>query len=202
MPRKPIIRSNEHYYHLVARSNNKEAFYLPMEVMWQLTNSRLRNLQEKFDLKIGAFVLMNNHFHLLLLTPNEDIDRIMYFFMKDVTKDIQRRTGRINKIFGGRYKGCLIENHYYLVNVYRYIYQNPLRAGIVNRIEDYPFSTFSDKNFRLEELFPEMNRGHELEWLNASTQDEETKSIKCALRKSVFSYMKQRNTGRSIVPKS
>ncbi len=62
---------------------------------------------------------MNNHFHLLVLTPHEDIDRIMYFFMKEVAIDIQKCTGRINKIFGGRYKGSMINSYSYLVNVYK-----------------------------------------------------------------------------------
>ncbi len=61
----------------------------------------LRLLQKEYDLKISAFVLMDNHFHLLALTPKESIDRVMYFFMKNVTKKMQKRTGRINKIFGG-----------------------------------------------------------------------------------------------------
>jgi putative transposase len=55
-----------------------------------------------------SFFLMNNHFHLLVLTPEEDIDGIMYFFMKEVTLEIQKCSGRINKIFGGRYKVSMI----------------------------------------------------------------------------------------------
>lgn len=111
MPRKPLERSNENYYHITARSNNREFFYLPMLNVWDIMTEKLAKLQGQHRIKIAAFVLMNNHFHLLILTPNEDIDRIMYFFMKDVTLEIQKCTGRINKIFGGRYKGSMITNY-------------------------------------------------------------------------------------------
>lgn len=104
MPRKPIIRSNEHYYHLVGRSNNKEFFDLPLVEVWQILSGQLGKLQKQFDLKIAAFVLMSNHFHLILLTPVEDIDWVMFYFMKDTTKIINKKSGRINRIYGSRYK--------------------------------------------------------------------------------------------------
>jgi putative transposase len=129
MPRKPIERSNENYYHITARSNNKEFFYLPIVNTWDIMTERLAKLQNAYNIKISAFVLMNNHFHLLLLTPREDVDRIMYFFMKEVTLEIQKCTGRINKIFGGRYKGSMITSYGHLVNVYKYIYRNLIEVG-------------------------------------------------------------------------
>ena len=92
MPRKAIERSQEHYYHITARSNNREFFFLPMDEVWEVMNSRLESLQKEHGIRIAAFVLMNNHFHLLVLTLNLDIDRLMYFFMKGVTLEIQKRT--------------------------------------------------------------------------------------------------------------
>ena len=89
MPRKPVERSRNNYYHITARSNNREFFYLPVLNVWDLMTKKLAKLQRDHGIKIAAFVLMNNHFHLLLLTPNEDIDKIMYFFMKEVTLEIQ-----------------------------------------------------------------------------------------------------------------
>lgn len=116
MPGRHTIRFNVHFYHVTARSNNKEHFYLEMNEVWRIFILKLKMLQREYKVKIGAFVLMNKHFHLLILTPEEDIDRIMYFLMKDVTLTIQKNSGRINKIFGGRYryKVCIIEHHNYL----------------------------------------------------------------------------------------
>ncbi|MFP5385788.1 MAG: transposase [Bacteriovoracia bacterium] len=202
MPRKPIIRSNEHYYHITARSNNKEDFYLPLPDLWQVFTGGLGSLQKEFKIQICAFVLMHNHFHLLIMTPDEDIDRIMYFFMKKTTLEIQKRTGRINKIFGGRYKGSIIENHQYLLNVYKYIYRNPVAAGICQRAEDYEFSTlFSGIHerkqfFNLESVF----EGPQLEWINQSFKEREAQSIQLGLRKTIFEYKKERISRKEICP--
>lgn len=207
MPRKPIVRSNQHYYHIVARSNNREFFHLELSDVWEIMAKKLGELQKKYHLRIGAFVLMNNHFHLLVLTPDEDIDRVMYFFMKEVTLMIQKRTGRINKIFGGRYKGCIIEHHRYFMNVYKYIQRNPIAAGLSLKAESYPFSSLfyqlnpmAKLSFEIEEFFKFQGSSKFLEWINASFRDEEAASIKAGLTKSAFSYRKNRNDGKVIEP--
>lgn len=199
MPRKPIIRSNEHYYHLTARANNKEHFYLPTEEVWEIMLKRLKELQKNYDLKISAFVLMGNHFHMLALTPKEPIDKIMYFFMKNVTREMQKRTGRINKIFGGRYKGCLIADQKYLLNVYKYIYRNPVAAGISERAENYRFSTFFSHEkenctpISLDKIMLiniAVSRQVEVEWVNSSFENKEIESMKWGLGRSKFQYQK------------
>ncbi len=187
MPRKPIIRSNEHYYHLTGRSNNKEHFFLSKESVWRIMTFQLRLLQIEYGLKIAAFVLMDNHFHLLLLTPSEDIDRVMYFFMKRVTLRIQKESGRINKIFGGRYRGCLIRDESYLFNAYKYIYRNPIRAGLSERIEQYQFSSWKSLYIETEILFFKNKWSEaELKWLNRDFSQAQATGIKFSLRKSQF----------------
>jgi putative transposase len=212
MPRKPIIRSNQNYYHLLARSNNREFFYLPIEVVWDIFLTQLKILQNDFRVKIAAFVLMNNHFHLLMLTPNEDIDKVMYFLMKRSTQVIQKVSGRINKIFGGRYCGSIITNYSYLANVYKYILLNPVKANITERAEYYPYSTFyyQHRSLRhlpiiLEKIIP----GHafenyedlnEIEWINSNYNASETVSIQSGLKKSTFDFSKDRASGKRIIP--
>lgn len=212
MPRKPIVRSRENYYHVTARSNNRDFFNMSLDETWQIMTDKLAMLQGHYKIKIAAFVLMNNHFHLLVLTPNEDIDRIMYFFMKDVTIEIQKRTGRINKIFGGRYKGSIITNFNYLVNVYKYIYRNPVEVNICDNAESYKFSTLHFRYtpnvvspFKIEILLPkcafdEFDDLDELRWLNQKYEILESESIKCGLQKTVFAYEKDKINNRPIVP--
>lgn len=212
MPRKPIERSNENYYHITARSNNREFFYLPILNVWDLMTQKLAKLQSSYRIKIAAFVLMNNHFHLLILTPHEDIDRIMYFFMKELTLDIQKCTGRINKIFGGRYKGSMITNYSYLVNVYKYIYRNPIEVGLVSKAENYPYSTLFYKKqqsvrcpFKLENIIPahafdSYDGLDEYIWINQDYDKNEAESISCGLHKAVFAYGKDKINNRPIEP--
>lgn len=208
MPRKPIIRSNQYYYHLVAQTNNKDFFGLRMEIVWAIMTSKLSSLQKEYDLKIAAFVLMNNHFHLLMLTPKENIDRVMYFFMKDTTKMMQSKLGRVNRIYSGRYKGCLIEKQNYLLNAYKYVYQNPLRAGIAKRAEDYAYSTLNSNstrhNLKIEEIVPltlqSKNRILESRWINETFTQVEASSIKKGLSRTKFTYSKEKSARKEIRP--
>ena len=210
MVRRPIERSNQNYYHVMARSNNREFFYLPQSETWKIFSLKLAQLQDRFQIKISAFVLMSNHFHLLLLTPSLGIDKIMYFLMKDITLEIQKHTGRINKIFGGRYKGSLIKHDTYLTNVYKYIYLNPVKSGLVSRAELYPFSTLYYKTNRQAELpysvenifpiHPFCENLDELKWINLRFDEAEYASIKTGLRKSEFAYAKDNSTGKKIIP--
>ena len=207
MPRKSIIRSNEHYYHLTGRSNNKDFFELPLEDVWQILCDLLGKLQKQFDLKIAAFVLMNNHFHLLMLTPEEDIDWVMFYFMKDSTKIINKHAGRINRVYGSRYRGCLIDNQQYLLSAYKYIYQNPVRAGLTERAQDYKFSTLNTSNFlpfKIEEIVPLTLQSHnkvlESRWINESFTADENSSILSGLSKPKFAIKKHRTKKIEIKP--
>ena len=207
MPRKPIIRSNEHYYHLIGRSNNKDFFDLPLDEVWEILSSQLGKLQKQFQLKIAAFVLMSNHFHLIMLTPEADIDWVMFYFMKDTTKLINKRSGRINRVYGSRYKGCLIDNQHYLLSAYKYIYLNPVRAGLANRAQNYKFSTLNISTklpFSVEEIVPltlqSRNRELECRWINETFTSDEISSIKTGLSKSKFSYKKSESNRKVILP--
>ncbi|MFL5783104.1 MAG: transposase [Bacteriovoracaceae bacterium] len=122
-----------------------------------------------------------------MMTPHEDVDRIMYFFMKKITVSIQKYTGRINRVFGGRYKGCLIQDENYLFNVYKYIYRNPVRAGLCQRIEDYRYSSWKKDSFEIENLFFSQKwSSGELKWLNEDFEKELSNKIKFSLHKTVF----------------
>lgn len=212
MPRKPVERSNSNYYHITARSNNKEFFYLPILNDWDIMTRKLSELQRQHGIKIAAFMLMNNHFHLLLLTPNEDIDRVMYFFMKDVTLEIQKYSGRINKIFGGRYKGSMITSYGQLVNVYKYIYRNPVEVNLSETTESYPYSTLifqyktgMSRSLDIEKILPkhafeQFEDLDELKWLNQRFERHEANSIRVGLTRSIFAYEKDNSTGKTIEP--
>lgn len=141
MARKTLIRQNIYPYHVTIRSNNKEWFDLPSEDMWKLCLSSLTIANFKVPVKVEAFVLMNNHYHLLLFTPNANLDKFMKILNSTISGFIRRKTGRINHIFGGRYKWSLIDNLSYYQNVTRYIFQNPIRANLCKRCEEYKLST-------------------------------------------------------------
>ena len=145
---------------------------------------------EKYRVKIQAFVLMSNHYHLMLWTPNADIDKFMFEFNRMLSFYVRRRTKDINRIFGDRYHWTLIDNQDYYNNVIRYIYQNPLRAKLVERCEDYPFSTlFSIINNK--EIYFSIDKDitlqlHRRDYFNDSKFFEKSHFIKQALSKRTF----------------
>lgn len=144
MPRIPLIRSVNNPYHVTTRTNNKEWFDLELSEVWEIASQSLKEAHVLHRVNIVSFVLMNNHYHLLLYTPEGNLDLFMYEFNKRFAIRLKNKTGRVNKIFGGRYKWCLISSQSYFYNCYRYVYQNPIRAGLVDRAERYEFSTLKN----------------------------------------------------------
>jgi putative transposase len=142
MPRKLLIRTDSHPYHVCSRSNNKEKFYLELHELWPLCIEYLIEGQKKFEVIVDAFVLMPNHYHMLVYTPRANIDKFMHFFNHSLARAIINRTGHINRVFRGSYRWNLIKPENYYLNVIRYIYQNPIRAGLCERVDQYPYSDY------------------------------------------------------------
>lgn len=203
MPRKNLIRSNTLPYHVTSRSNNKEWFALPMPEIWTLTQQSLKEALDIHSVEVISFVLMGNHYHMLILTPEGNLDDFMYEFNKRLAIKIKSHTGQINKIFGGRYKWCLIESQHYLLNCYKYVYQNPVRAGLVQNCEDYPFSTLRSILGNVHFSIPIHDKygfkdEYGLRWLNQRVSRDEEEALRKGLSKSVLAILRNRETGKVI----
>jgi putative transposase len=143
MPRSLLIRSETHAYHVMSRCNNKSHFPLPLNEVWTIAIRELKRAHEKKKLQVHAFVLMPNHFHLLCHTPEANLDHIMRDFLRNMSVTVTARAGAINHLWGSRYRRTLVDSERYYRQVYRYVLQNPLRAGLVRQVEDYRFSTLN-----------------------------------------------------------
>lgn len=190
MPRKKLIRSRNLPYHITARSNNKEWFQLPLSEVWKLSQESLDEAVSKHPVELISFVLMSNHYHMLIVTPGGNLDAFIYEFNKRLALKIKARSGQINRIFGGRYKWCLIESQKYLINCYRYIYQNPVRAGLVQHCEDYEFSTLQRILGKSSFTVPLHDRygfkdEYGLRWINESVKIEDLEELRKKLYRSV-----------------
>lgn len=198
MPRKPLIRSSEFPYHVTARCNNKEPFPVPLLEVWNVFEQQIQRIVERFGCKIHAFVLMPNHFHLLITVPNQDLGMVMQSFMVLVTQKLNSKSGRTGRIFGARYHWSLIDHEQYFDCALKYIYRNPVKARLVERVEAYRFSTihsvmrgYFDK-FELkppighQQLIPNEDATRFMIWLNQAFRSEEESAIKGGLRRLVF----------------
>lgn len=192
MPRKNLIRSQIHPYHVTTRSNNKEWFTLSMPQMWKICLDGLKRANERHPVKIHAFVLMQNHYHLMLTTPDANVDKFMYELNYHISRTVRIRTKRINHVFGQRYKWSLIETRGYHLNVIRYVYQNPLKKNLAIRCEDYPYSTLFYYVRKIDLGFPltEPLMGESplvLDWFNQRAQRALEEQEAMLMKKTVIS---------------
>lgn len=195
MTRQPLIKTGTHPYHITSRCFNKDFFPLPLIHVWFIMMRHLKRCHVEHGLGIHAFVLMGNHFHLLCHTPKENIDQCMHQFLRNTAVEIKNRAQMVSPLWDGRYRWSLIDsqNHYY--QVYRYIFQNPIRAKLVTRVEEYQFSTLrKDLPFPLHSNVPMSFGGEEGEllWLNEKYEDEDLELIKMGLKKCQFNFDKRR----------
>jgi len=200
MARKPLLLQSEFPYHVTARSNNREWFYLPSPLIWDICGYLFNLVKKMYEADILEFVLMSNHFHLLIQTPKENLDRIMNYFMREFSKAVGTKSGRTNHIFGGRYKGSLIQEPLYFAHVYKYIFRNPIEAGIIQRVEDFSFSTlkrewnkplrFEVKPILLHPLSENIPKklSERLEWMNTKYTHEQYELIRRSIKKTIFHF--------------
>lgn len=96
----------------------------------------------RFGWSLTAWVLMTNHFHLVILTPQPNLSRGMHWLNSAYAGWFNRRHGRCGHLFQGRFNSILIEKERHLQEVLRYVVLNPVRAGIVPRPEGYRWSSY------------------------------------------------------------
>lgn len=197
MPRKLREISSTLPYHLSARCINKEWFRLPRDLVWEIFSDYLYFVRFAYNIQIHSFVLMDNHFHMIARFPEGNLSSAMNYFMREVSKEITRCSKRINQTFGGPFHSSLIKTPHYYLHAYKYVYRNPIEAGLIKNAEDYYYSTLSGLvgNSRLiipvcedETLFS--NFEGTLKWVNTDYLEGHKDKIKKALQKTEFKFSK------------
>ena len=101
----------------------------------------LKETSEIWNIRIAAYCLMPNHYHMLVQTPEANLSRSMRHLNGVYTQRYNRRHHCDGQLFRGRYKSILIDTDSYLLQAVRYIHRNPLRGGLTDRIDDYKWSS-------------------------------------------------------------
>jgi REP element-mobilizing transposase RayT len=128
-------------YHVLSRGNDHQDIFLS-EKDKQSFLEIIGDFTERFSVEAYAFVLMDNHYHLLLKTVYPNLSKAMQWLGTTYTRRFNLRNNRSGHLFQGRFKSILIENDAYLLRLSCYIHRNPLRAGMVQRLADYPWSSY------------------------------------------------------------
>ena len=96
---------------------------------------------ELWNVRITAYCLMPNHYHLLVQTPNANLSRCMRHINGIYTQRFNRSHQCDGQLFRGRYKSILVDADNYLLQLMRYIHRNPLRGGMVEKLDSYKWSS-------------------------------------------------------------
>ena len=97
----------------------------------------LARVAERREWRILAWVLLDNHFHIFLRTPQADLSAGMHDLNAGYVSTFNRRRRRVGPLFQGRFKGVLVEEGYHYWELTRYIHLNPVRARLVDEPEGY-----------------------------------------------------------------
>lgn len=105
---------------------------------------RLRRYVAGNRARVFAYVLMPNHYHLLVQALTDDVAHGMQLVGMSYARILHRKTGGTGAVFEGAFKSRPVKEEGYLVHLSAYIHANPVQAGLVARPEDWPYSSYPD----------------------------------------------------------
>jgi putative transposase len=128
-------------YHVTARGNARRDIYRDDDDRRAFLDTLARAVQ-RMGWRCHAYCLMENHYHLVVETPQGNLSRGMRQLNGVYAQDFNRRYRSIGHVFQGRFCGVLVDRDAYLVELSRYVVLNPVRGGIVRRAGDWEWSSY------------------------------------------------------------
>jgi len=143
MPRRSRLKAAGVPMHIIQRGNNRQACFFADED-YQFFLDCLARLAKRFRCALHAYVLMTNHFHLLLTSELEaGPSLLMKFLGQRYVQYVNRTCRRTGSLWEGRFRSSLVQTERYLLGCYRYIEMNPVRANMVKHPIEYPWSSYA-----------------------------------------------------------
>jgi putative transposase len=129
-------------YHITSRGDRRENIFDDDDdrLMWLEV---LAEALESFDATVFAWCLMSNHYHIVLRTRRANLSRLMRHLNGVYTQRYNRRHGKVGHLYQGRFKGILVQEDAYLLEVCRYVDLNPVRARMVAHPGEWPWSSYA-----------------------------------------------------------
>ena len=152
MPRTARASLADVCYHVMNRGNRRATIYHD-ESDYQAFVEMMRRATRRLPMRILAWCLMPNHFHLVLRPHADgDLGRWMHWLLTTQTQRHRLRHETTGRIWQGRFKAPPIQCDRHLLVVMRYVERNPLRAGLVRRAEAWPWSSLRGHIGRSDDL--------------------------------------------------
>ncbi len=140
MSRPLRIEYPDAWYHVMNRGRQGESVFRKQDD-YHIFIELLKETVDMWNLRVGAYCLIPNHYHLLIQTPDANLSRCMRHLNGVYTQRFNRNHLFDGQLFRGRYKAILVEGDSYLLELVRYVHRNPFAAGLVKVIDKYPWSS-------------------------------------------------------------
>jgi len=140
MGRKPRVEFEGAVYHVIKRGNNRAYIFESRDDKEDFLKC-LEAANDEATFNLLGYVIMDNHYHLIIETKAKPLQKIMQKLNNTYSKSYNKRHKRTDHVFGGRYKALLVNDDKYLLTLLRYIDTNPVRAGIHKSIAAYRWSS-------------------------------------------------------------
>ena len=166
MSRLPRLSLSGYPHHVIQRGNNRQAIFATATDYLHLL-ALLEENARKFDVDVHAYVLMTDHFHLLVTPETEKgLPLLMQAVGRSYVRYFNHRQSRSGTLWEGRYRSTLIEADRYLLACMAYLDLNPVRAGLVSEAHGYAWSSHG---FYVGERSDKLITPHGLFWNLANT---------------------------------
>ncbi|HER23653.1 MAG TPA: chromosomal replication initiator DnaA, partial [Candidatus Atribacteria bacterium] len=141
---RPLRLSFENaFYHITSRGNRREKiFYSDRDK--EVFLKRLKEMLIKYSTICYAYCLMDNHYHIFIKTNKSNLSQGIHYLNSSYANWFRNKHQIIGPLFQGRFKSILVDADNYALVLSAYIHLNPLRAGIIKQLEDYPWSSYLD----------------------------------------------------------
>ena len=141
MVRPLRIEYDRAVYHVTSRGNEKRAIFKDDGDRFLFFNV-LNQVKKRYNWFCHAYCLMNNHYHLVIETPDGNLSKGMRQLNGVYTQIFNKKHKRVGHLFQGRYKAILIQRESYLLEVSRYVVLNPVRIKVVRKPEEWKWSSY------------------------------------------------------------
>jgi len=129
------------FYHVFSRGNQKQPIFFSDEDRCYFIDC-LRSACKKFGVVVHAYCLMPNHFHLFLETLMANLSEMMQYLITNYVLYFNKKHERCGHLFQSRFRSVLVDAESYAKELSRYIHLNPVRSGIVDRPEQFAWSSY------------------------------------------------------------
>lgn len=144
MARQARKHSKTGLYHVIFRGISRQNIFEEASDYEKLREI-IEKVKRETEIKIYAYCLMSNHVHLFLKeTETCTLSKIMTKILSHYATWFNVKYLRTGSLFGSRYKSEPVEDERYFLSLVRYIHQNPIKAGMVKRVEEYEYSSYND----------------------------------------------------------